>query len=436
MSKPLQITVGGPGPYDPVNNATEISIPILDGAEFYLEKEGQGTMPYSAWQVKSGGGVTLLGGLKFVTGDTYTIHVTGYSLSSTATNYTNGYHSGKVLNALFGRLGWSDASLNATNTTSASGRKFDDGSFHTLVQVPLIKKTVPDQSDWNSYFETKQKAVILKALNSVFNRPEFFEQTNLYERDDDVEATVAPSGRAVGYEIEVCDRYDVSQQIRSIDLYFDGAATFNVYLFKQGSLTPVKTQSVTTVANEKVTVSLTDWVLNRKESKKYFLVYFENDLGGVKAIRESNACYVKTLMFEAEAISAEATGATTFQRSSYQYTLQPQGLNAFVTSFRDQTQNIINQPHLFDELIGLHNAYTVLEDMNYAVRSNSAERVVKDQLTQVGLQLDLNGTAAISDGPKTTGLRQRIERETTRVREAFYPKVRSQTVNLYADNKD
>ena len=343
--------------------------------------------------------------------------------------YSNGYNLTTVLPKLFGRLAWTDSNLNTANTTSTSGRKFDDGSFHAVVNSTNVKATAsPEPSDFNAWFTAKQNAVISRCLNNVFNAGEHKQQTLIYERSTEQEALIGNTGKAIGYKIQIAKNLDLSHQINTLEMYFDGAATFNVYLFKQGKLTPLQTKSVTTVANEKTVVSLTDWILNARESGVYWVVYFQADLGSVKAIQEQ-ACFHSTRCFGIETFEAETTGSA-FDRVSYSSSMQPSGMNMQMTSFRDFTQNILNQPHLFDELIGLTMAYQCIEEMIYTVRSNGEERELKHQLETVGLQLDLNGAAPISDSPRVQGLRQRIDRETDRVRNAFYPKPKTQTVNI------
>ena len=85
---------------------------------------------------------------------------------------------------------------------------------------------------------------------------------------------------------------------------------------------------------------------------------------------------------------------------------------------------------MFDEMIGLQMAYNVIELMIYAVRSNSSERILKDGLEKLGIMFDLNGAVPVSDTPKVTGLKQRVEKEMKKVAELFYPKVKAQTINL------
>jgi len=137
---------------------------------------------------------------------------------------------------------------------------------------------------------------------------------------------------------------------------------------------------------------------------------------------------MKHCFFSATPIDTEATGATTFNRDELSYT-QPQGLNVEMSSFIDQTRHIKLKAAAFDELIGLVLANSVLEQVIYAVRINPEETVLKEQLQQVGIQLEMNGAAPISDGPRIQGLKQRIDREAKAVKQSFYPNPKSTVIN-------
>lgn len=344
--------------------------------------------------------------------------------------YSNGYDLGKVLPALRQRLGWrTDASLNATNETSNSGRYFDDGGFHAVVTVPNIKAVVPAPADLDTYFTQKQDTAIIKSLQSVFNQQEFFEQTFLYDNTDiGLDQLIVNSGKAVGWKIRMPRRMDVSLKVNSLQLYFDGAATFNVRLYKQGSTTPLKTQLVTTTGNTKTSQALTDWYLNYAESPVYYIVYFQDDLGSVKAIQEQ--AYMKCpKMFAADAFITDTSG-TTFERAEISYSTLPYGLNLKISSFRDFTENIVNQPQLFDEIIGLTMAQMVIEDILYSTESAAKERILKEQLQQVGLRVDLTGVIPVENTAKIFGIHQRIAAEVKKVAGSFYRKPKAQVINV------
>lgn len=347
--------------------------------------------------------------------------------------YTNGYDSDVVLPALKGRLGWSDASLNADNKTSRSGRRFDDGSFHALVTVENIKSTKPrEATDLDAYLSGRQTAAIARALNGVFNDSQFKQQTMIYRVCDGNEILLPNQGRFSGYEIRTAEDLNYSTRINSVDLQFDGTATFNLYLFRQGSNVPIKSKSVTTQADEIVTVDLSseDWIINRRKASTFYIGYFQNDLDSVKAIRP-DADMLRTYMVGITGCEAKATGSTTFDRKHVSYSCQPMGFNMLISSFQDITQAILNQPHLFDELLGLTMAYMTIEQALNSLRSNQDERVIKDQAHQLATLMDLNGAAPISDSPQIMGIKQRIAKEAARVKNEFFPKHKIITADVH-----
>lgn len=346
--------------------------------------------------------------------------------------YSNGYDMTAVMNALTPRLGWrqptgSDVpTLTDAVKESKSGRFFQD--FHALCTPQNIKSVMEQagagNADLCAFLDNQEKGAIASALNSVFTH-EVIEQVLLFSRYGQNDVAETASGKFVGYEINVADREDRTVQIDSLRLYFDGAATFNVYLFKDGVVDPHKTKEVTTTANALTDVVVEDWILTRG---RWYVGYFQSD-ASANAIREQVQSWATTYNFSAQFIQSDATGAASFNREEKHYTFQPLGLNLEISSFRDHTKQIVKRAGQFDELIGLHVAYAVLEQIIYSTRSNAKERVLKESVDTLALQLDLNGSAPISDGPKTTGLKQRIEREVKKVREAFYPKPKSVTVS-------
>ena len=350
--------------------------------------------------------------------------------------YTNGFDITPVIEALENRIGFRQPAgsgaptLTSAVTTSTSGRYFQD--FHSLVTVENIKATMeqPGASDAQliTYLQNLRKANILRALNGVFNDAQVIDQPALVYQREGLNDVLEPNeGKFVGLRIEVANIPDAAVQLDSVQLYFDSEVTFDLYLFKDGSPTPVWTQEVTTEADTLTDVVLTEKVLNRGI---YYLGYFQDDIGSAMAYRQQVCDEVEASYYGIEAMMADATGATTFERNQISYTEQPIGLNAEISSFKDYTTAIKRKAAMLDELIGLMLSYAVIEQVIYAVRSNAGERILKDQLDKVGIQLDLNGVAPISDSPRVTGLKQRIDREIKRVKESFYPTARAKTVEL------
>lgn len=443
MAKPIEIIIGGAGPYDPAVGTSVVNIPLLAGQEFYIEKTGFGTFPYNLYSSLSSGGWQLNSGT-FGDGERFYVHQTSISFAPTAaSSYTNGFDLSRVMAAMFGRVGWSQSPItglpvvNGTNLQSKGGRFFQD--FHSLVTVANVKATMeePAASDanLNQYLTSLQRACIMRCLNAVFRVPEYLQQILLFDRQGQNDTPITNTGQFVGYEINLAPVNNLAIQIDSATLLFDQDVTFNLYLFKDGKKSPVTVMEVSAVANEATVVNFSDLVLNyigaSTKGGRFYFGYFQDDLGNVKAIREQVYRIEKTLCFDADPVAMKRnTGEYDFDRNQRSYTVQPYGINLECSVFRDHTDQVIKKAHLFDEVIGLTNAYMVLEQIIYTVRSNKDERILKDQVDKIGLQLDLTGVAPISDSPRIKGLSQRIDAELNRMRQSFFPRQKPVNVNL------
>lgn len=348
--------------------------------------------------------------------------------------YTNGYDLSPVLTALKDRIGFRQPvgsgapTLSSAVTTTGSGRYFQD--FHALVTVENIKATMPsapaNDSALITYLGEIRQAAILRALNGVFPGPQVVDQPGPVSPFGSSDTLQTSSGRFVGFQIQVADSPDAAVQIDALQLYFDQAATFKIYLFKDGNPVRLWEQSVTTEANAIKEVVLTERILKRG---RYFIGYFQDDLAGAKAYRD-HADIRSSALFGVTPMQAPAIGAAALDQNEISYTGDLVGLNIELSSFRDLTTAIVKKASMFDELIGLTFAYQTIEQVIYSTRSNANERILKDQLDRVGIQLDLNGAAPISESPQVSGLRQRIDRELRTVRESFYPSPKAKTVGV------
>lgn len=341
------------------------------------------------------------------------------------TAYSNGFDLSRVLSALTGRVGW------LSGTAPASGRYFED--FHALVREENVSKTMPLGMTLPAYQTALTRAAITRCLSAVFRVPEFQEQVLLCNRSANYSATpVTNTNQFVGYDINVANA-GVSTQVDQAVLSFDTNATFKLYLFKEGYAAPIWEQSVSAVGGEQTIVALPGLVLNylgsASKGSRFFLGYFQSELGTTKAIREA-VDLNRTYCFAAQFCQATATGAKAFNQNLVSYPGEAMGLNLQVSSFKDYTAAIVAKAALFDEAIGLCVAYNVIEQMLYAVRSNATERIIKDDLARAGAELDLKGYLATPDTPQVRGLAQKIDEELTRLRSSFYPKPKAATIHL------
>jgi len=442
MGKPIEIIVGGGG-NNPVAGTSVWNYPAIKGQEFYVEKIGYGTLDSILYSPLSAGGFQLIGNT-FTNGEQFRVHPTGLSYGTASGSYTNGFDFSRVVAALFGRLGWkqpvkaNSPVIDSTNQMSKGYRYFNDGSFHAIVTIDNLKATMEEQGasdvNLNLYMESLQRAAIMRCLNAVFREPEYIKQYLLLDRIGQNDKVIENTGLFVGYEINLAPVMDIGVQIDSATLLFDQDVTFNLYLFKDGKKSPISVIEVSAVAGEATVVNFSDLVLNyigsATKGGRFYFGYFQDDIGSTRAIQEQ-VCSKDTACFCAQPMQSKQTvGQYDFNRNQRSYTVQPYGINLEMSVFRDHTQVIVKKANLFDEVIGLTVASMTIEQIIYTCRSNTNERVLKDELSKIGIQLDLNGVAAISDSPKIKGLNDRIEEELKRLRRSFGHKPKPQTVNL------
>lgn len=447
MEKPIEITVGGAGPYDPAPNQTDCIIPSLKGMDLVVFQRAVGPKKSSEISILSAGGFRLLNGDKFYADDVYFVTPAGVLYATAAGSYSNGFNFNRVIGALFGRIGWRQGTIegapvaNANNTTARSGRYFND--FHPLCTLKMVKSLMEDpkatDEEINAYLEGLQRSAIMRSLNGVLNEPEFLEVNLDFDRyREQNDQAIVSSGLFVGRRIRPASLPDIAVQIDSVSLLFDGDVTFPMYLFQEGKKDPMWTGNVTAIANETTVVILPDLILTylgaNHSGGAYYFGYFQDDLGAVKAIDQSRICFNIANNYELENIeSQKVEGETNFNRKVIGGSSRSHGLNLQLSAFKDWTTWIVKKQTLFDELIGLQMAISVIELALINVRSNPDERAIKEQLQQLGLWQQLDGvTPGVPDAPKVYSLRDQLNRETARVKKSFYPNFRA--INYSSDD--
>lgn len=428
---PIQITVGGAGQYDPAVGATDYLNPALLGTAFYVELSGSGTMAYASYSVLPSGGFRLLSGT-FQAGQVYFVHINamGYAPSAAAA-YSNGFNTPKVMAALFGRIGFREAvsasvpAVNAIHTSSRSGRSFQD--FHPLVSLDVLHKIQDDpaidSAGFNALLESTQKSAIMRLLTAVFSEREIIEQRVSFDRYWKMDALTPNSGKFVGYRLNPAPDFGIAAQIDSVSLYFDQNVTFPLYLFHETRAGYVWKQNVTAIANTATMVQLPDVVLKYMDENTmgggFYLGYFQSDLGTAKAYREQVLNYNPGLCLGWRMIETAATGVETFDRNGIAFTSETHGLNIAFSTFRDPTSQIVYKASMFDNGIGLSMAISVLDMIQFSVRSNKSERITKEMIDRV--YADLNLAIPTEDFPYVAGLKTQLDREAKRLHDTFFP---------------
>lgn len=315
--------------------------------------------------------------------------------------------SDKIKSSLFGGVGFREPTnpeytgVNETNQGSTSGLYFQDAS--NFVTIQNIKDCQGDKdipiSDFNTYLTNMQNSVIDDVCREVVggeNKMLYFE--NIYPYEKSFNETLTPSTKFVGFEIYPYLKNDKVAKVEWVELTFDSAATFTLYLYNSNLNTAIKTQEVTTSANESKIVSLTDWFIDDDSTYKggqFYLGYFESDLGTAKPIKRDfeRATLQKQNAFYSIRPCRVDNSATILDIEEVDYLEDTYGLNIGMSIYNDFTQTIINNKHLFYPAIQYGMAVKVLDLIRTSVRSNLTQRLTSEVIQEI--QFELYGNAAL-----------------------------------------
>lgn len=300
----------------------------------------------------------------------------------------------KIQTALFGGVGFRQPTLtgynivDATNLASTSGLYFGDSS--DLVTVKNIKDSQEDSAisneNFNIFLANMQKYVILDVCNKVIaGQSDFIDSLNIYPYQKTFTHTIEPNNFFVGFEIESKSISKIVCSIPYVELSFDSAKTFNIYLYNSNKPnTPIQTQEVTTIAGESVIVNL-NWIIADDSSYKggtFYLGYFEDDLDGAKAYKrdyEESILSISSPYYDIEPCYISHSELTIDTRSEL-YAVDTFGLNIGIDVYTDFTELLIRNKHLLFPAIQLQMHERVLNLIKYSSRTSGDVRIAKENI--------------------------------------------------------
>lgn len=365
---------------------------------------------------------------------TYTVGPdnTTFSMGVIESAVTNGFNVDRVMPAMKERIGWRQTTtaglptLTSENLKSKSRRYYND--FHESCTIKNIydlqeDSTQVDATSFNAMLQTYNDKVLLRCLNGIFFKEPLIEHTELYERTwNAITLTIPNQGNFVGFRVNIAAG-DYAVVFNAISLYFDGVATFPIYLFNDLVKAPLRSKSVTSVANSQVKIQL-DWAVNYANNTNggvYFIGYFQNDLGDVHGLDEQMNIFQRTKIFGALPFQAAVVGDMDFVRTNPSFNFRTYGLNIEMSSYRDYTQVLIQNAPLFDEVTGLCMAITIIESYKNSTRTNTTQVQMTNILAK--WEYDLNGQIPDGSGaPYVAGLRKQMERALKSISDSFNKK--------------
>lgn len=315
----------------------------------------------------------------------------------------------------------------ATVPNTFSGRYYE--FFHPLVTLDNLAAVIPEElstgAAFTSWLTDLEQGMIMTLLNGIFDKPQLMEDTMIFDRQLRQDIPYGNAAKFVGYRLLISPMKYAARIVKA-GFIFNGAATFNLYIFQDMQKAPLYTQTVTTVPNQETLVDLTDWVIhyaqqNYSQGGVYYIGYFQNDLGSVQALDQFVSRWNDTYAFGYTAFEAnQIPGQYDFNRIAVPYSFKTYGLNLRIEAYRDFTATIVKNASLFDEAMGLAMAIIAIGYQTYTTRTNYNERQLKDMAQTLYGEVNRSDDAK-QVNPYVAGLKQQLKRELIKINKNFFP---------------
>jgi len=300
---------------------------------------------------------------------------------------------------------------------------------HVACSIQNIYDCQPDKNvtttEFNTLLQELKEDNIRTMLAMVLNEPVQIDGGLLHDKTSGNTAQVVSNNNQYAGERIILSPNEHALLLNTISLYFDGVATFTVYLVNE-LYGIVDKWRVTTKANQQV-----QWPVNtviRYYSEfalggEWFLCYDQAELGSVKAV-DFNPCRKTYNTFNAIGFQSakNSDAAADFDKQTYSITRNSYGINAQVSAYHDYTNKITQNAHVFDTLQWMMMTARVMELVRTSHRLNSTKRITDEYVNQ--LYWELNGLKT-ADGQYIPGLNSKIAKEVKAAKEILFPKPKS-----------
>lgn len=341
---------------------------------------------------------------------------------------SNGFNPTLVLAALQNEVLWK------SQGTSNSGRYFQD--FHPICDETIIDALAATNDDLPTFLSSLNNSVVLECVNAVYNKPQVVDASKLVFNRSDIMLVTQPvinqvPQQFVGLKLQVAPG-DYGIKVNNLMLFFTEDVTFPMYLYNDFDLPYIYKIEVTAKAYQQVIINLQDNVflnyLTPTDNKGgiWYFGYYQNDLGTAQAIYYpiTISRFHCTVVWSFSAPTyIDPLGQTNFQRNIVGANNLTYGLNLEIATMVDATNNIVSNPSLWDNLIGLKMACKMIELCKFSYSTNAVQRQVDAMGGLDRLNMELNGRPYNREFglPKITGLIEKVNDALLTVKNGFEP---------------
>lgn len=215
-------------------------------------------------------------------------------------------------------------------------------------------------------------------------------------------------------------------------LFFTEDVTFPLYLYNDFNFPPVFLMNVSAVAYQQVIIPLQNNILlnyltpTNNKGGIWYLGYYQADLGTAQAIYYPiviNQFHPVVAWAFSAPVFTDPLGQRNFERNIVGANNLSYGMNLEISTMVDATNNIVENPSLWGELIGLKMACRVIEICKLSYQMGSIAMAIQALGGMDELNKQLNGMAADREygRPKIVGLISRVNDAMKTVKQGYEP---------------
>lgn len=357
---------------------------------------------------------------------------TALNIQVQATGFiTNGFNPTQVLSALNREVLWRSQGV------SNSGRYYNN--FHPLCNESVLQElaNTSDYSSYADYLSSLNDATVLECVNTVYNAPQIVDKSKLVFSRSDIMLVTQPVDNQnpkqfVGLKMQLAPG-DYGIKVSNLMLFFNETITFPIYLYNDFDDPPMYKITVTTRANQQVIINLQNDVFlnyltpaNNKGGIWYF-GYYQQDI--VTASPTAKAIYYPIVVnkfhpvicWSFSAPTMVVDGTLNFNRNVVGANNLTYGMNLEISTIVDATNNIVENPSLWDNLFGLKMACKMIEIYTFSDRVNGVQSIIQNLGGLDQLNVILNGRKGDwrTGEPKIVGLIQQVNDAVETVKAGF-----------------
>lgn len=418
------------------------ALPPITGASVFFA--GQNTTYTNA----TGGGVWSSGNVAIVTINATSGLATGVSSGITQIIYTlagnsssanvqvnaqayisNGFNPTEVLAALGNEVCWLSQGL------SNSGRYYQP-TEHPILDETILKAlcAVSAYPDYNTFLSSLNNSVILECVNQIYNKPTLLDKSKLVFARSDIMLVTQPVdniNQFVGLKLQIAPgHYGI--KVAKLMLFFTEDVTFTMYRYNDFDLPPIYQVQVTAKAYQQVTIPLQNNVYlnyltpNDNMGGIVYFGYYQADLGTARAIYYPvyiNEFHPVVCWSYSAAVETDQLGQRNFNRMTVGANNLTYGLNLEISTNIDDTENIVQNQSLWDNLFLLKMQIKLIEMCRFSYQTSAVQRAVQSigGLEELGRQLNGMPYNREFNTPKVIGLKSQFEDAVKTVKQGFEP---------------